>query len=108
MKLGGAKSSSESVPVGKVPASHNYMATLFSEHRGTFSKTKLYRKRNVEDNNEEDLEIVEEEGNLESVTRSSWALNLLLIFRRIFLPNGFPASVSSDYVEYQIYDTIQV
>lgn len=29
------------------------------------------------------------------------------IFQEIFLPHGFPDSVSEDYVTYQIWDTIQ-
>lgn len=29
------------------------------------------------------------------------------IFQQIFLPHGFPDSVSEDYVNYQIWDTIQ-
>lgn len=29
------------------------------------------------------------------------------LFREIFLPHGYPDSVSEDYLEYQIWDTIQ-
>ena len=28
-------------------------------------------------------------------------------FRALFLPDGFPASVSSDYLDFQVYDSIQ-
>lgn len=28
-------------------------------------------------------------------------------FREVFLPQGFPDSVTEDYVEYQIWDTLQ-
>jgi len=31
-----------------------------------------------------------------------------LIFQSVFLPQGYPDSVSSDYLTYQIWDTIQV
>lgn len=30
------------------------------------------------------------------------------ILKEVFLPRGFPNSVSKDYAEYQIWDTIQV
>ncbi|KAF6034277.1 C16orf58 [Bugula neritina] len=30
------------------------------------------------------------------------------MFETVFLPQGYPESVSSDYLKYQIYDTIQV
>ena len=30
-----------------------------------------------------------------------------LSFKKIFLPEGFPDSVSGDYVDYQIWDTVQ-
>lgn len=29
------------------------------------------------------------------------------LFKRIFLPHGYPDSVSSDYITYQIWDTAQ-
>ena len=29
-------------------------------------------------------------------------------FQSVFLPQGYPDSVSSDYLDYQIWDTIQV
>lgn len=29
------------------------------------------------------------------------------IFKKIFLPQGFPDSVSNDYIAYQIWDTAQ-
>lgn len=29
-------------------------------------------------------------------------------FEQIFLPQGYPESVSSDYMKYQIWDTVQV
>lgn len=30
------------------------------------------------------------------------------ILREVFLPQGYPSSVSADYLEYQIWDTVQV
>lgn len=30
------------------------------------------------------------------------------VVKEVFLPRGFPNSVSKDYTEYQIWDTIQV
>jgi len=35
----------------------------------------------------------------------SWLQNLM---RFVFLPQGFPTSVSDDYLEYQLWDTLQV
>ncbi|XP_055709890.1 RUS family member 1 [Phlebotomus papatasi] len=32
---------------------------------------------------------------------------LIRLFQQIFLPHGYPDSVSEDYVEYQIWDTVQ-
>ena len=29
------------------------------------------------------------------------------VVRQVFLPEGFPESVSSDYFEYQLWDTLQ-
>jgi len=29
-------------------------------------------------------------------------------FQAVFLPQGYPESVSKDYLEYQIWDTVQV
>lgn len=33
--------------------------------------------------------------------------SLVEIFRQVFLPQGFPDSVTEDYVEYQLWDTLQ-
>ena len=38
---------------------------------------------------------------------SSEASRLFLFFRSVFLPAGFPHSVSRDYVAYQTWDTVQ-
>ncbi|TPP64596.1 hypothetical protein FGIG_02328 [Fasciola gigantica] len=38
----------------------------------------------------------------------SWSADSILsLFKKVFLPKGYPHSVSSDYMEYQIWDTIQ-
>ena len=34
--------------------------------------------------------------------------SIIGLMRRVFLPEGFPDSVSSDYLEYQAWDTLQV
>lgn len=34
--------------------------------------------------------------------------NTINVLKDVFLPRGFPNSVSQDYTEYQIWDTIQV
>lgn len=38
---------------------------------------------------------------------SSYENPLKKAFREIFLPQGYPSSVSDDYLEYQIWDTVQ-
>lgn len=32
---------------------------------------------------------------------------LYRIFKNVFLPQGYPDSVSEDYIHYQIWDTVQ-
>lgn len=44
-------------------------------------------------------------GDVLSVTKESFGLRRL--FQRIFLPQGYPDSVSADYIHYQIWDTVQ-
>ena len=39
---------------------------------------------------------------------TSIQLNVLCTFQSVFLPQGYPDSVSEDYLQYQIWDTIQV
>jgi len=39
---------------------------------------------------------------------TSLICNSMNILKEVFLPRGFPNSVSKDYTEYQIWDTIQV
>lgn len=38
---------------------------------------------------------------------SSFLTKIQDVFRDIFLPHGYPDSVSEDYLNYQIWDTIQ-
>lgn len=49
--------------------------------------------------------ILESERRKQSITLIISSINLL---KEVFLPRGFPNSVSKDYTEYQIWDTIQV
>eukprot|EP01097_Dermamoeba_algensis_P008510 TRINITY_DN5707_c0_g1_i1.p1 TRINITY_DN5707_c0_g1~~TRINITY_DN5707_c0_g1_i1.p1 ORF type:complete len:431 (-),score=75.46 TRINITY_DN5707_c0_g1_i1:108-1400(-) len=37
----------------------------------------------------------------------NWSFNLQKFFRSVFLPEGFPESVSEDYLSYQKWDTLQ-
>lgn len=32
---------------------------------------------------------------------------IIRIFKKIFLPQGYPDSVSEDYIHYQFWDTVQ-
>lgn len=40
-------------------------------------------------------------------TRLGYAAYWKSLFRDIFMPRGYPQSVSPDYINYQIWDTIQ-
>jgi hypothetical protein len=44
---------------------------------------------------------------LKQTNRSPRYTSITQIFRTVFLPQGYPDSVSDDYIEYQIWDTIQ-
>ena len=65
----------------------------------------------VERNGQIRREFVEDSsGNLiPRPTRSRTSISALFysFFQEVFLPQGFPESVSSDYVTYQIWDTLQ-
>ena len=65
----------------------------------------------IERNGQIRREFVEDSsGNLVSrPSRTRFSLSALLysFFQEVFLPQGFPDSVSSDYVTYQIWDTLQ-
>lgn len=41
-------------------------------------------------------------------SKTSSYVSLNDLFKTVFLPEGFPNSVSEDYVSYQIWDTLQV
>ncbi|GMR36271.1 hypothetical protein PMAYCL1PPCAC_06466, partial [Pristionchus mayeri] len=45
--------------------------------------------------------------NLENVPSSSSPFSVKELFASAFLPQGFPHSVTDDYLEYQMYDTMQ-
>ncbi|CAG2228046.1 RUS1 family protein homolog,RUS1 family protein C16orf58 homolog,RUS1 family protein C16orf58 [Mytilus edulis] len=51
--------------------------------------------------------ILERSGSVTSVDLSPKFTSVSHFFRSVFLPQGYPESVSSDYVTYQIWDTIQ-
>ena len=38
---------------------------------------------------------------------STSSASMMGVVRQVFLPEGFPESVSSDYFEYQLWDTLQ-
>lgn len=55
-------------------------------------------------------------GNSDASMRSLWRgkevkrsnrFNLVMFLKQAFLPEGFPASVTDDYLDYQMYDTMQ-
>ena len=46
-------------------------------------------------------------GHLQQTDRSPRHTSIIQIFRAIFLPQGYPDSVSKDYAEYQLWDTVQ-
>lgn len=49
--------------------------------------------------------ILESERRKQSTSFIRSSVNIL---KEVFLPRGFPNSVSKDYTEYQIWDTIQI
>lgn len=46
-------------------------------------------------------------GQLQQADRSARHSSITQAFRAIFLPQGYPDSVSKDYAEYQLWDTVQ-
>ena len=46
-------------------------------------------------------------GHLLQTDKSPKHTSIIQIFRAIFLPQGYPDSVSKDYAEYQLWDTVQ-
>lgn len=91
---------------------------LYSESRGVFSNTRNYLV-NVEEPKK--LVIAESSGFGENSgallgrkfiqgneSKGRWIQNFRLALSQIFLPYGYPDSVSADYINFQIWDTIQV
>ena len=93
---------------------------LLTEHRGTFSAVKVYKATAAASSSKESAEceaelvieeqIADETGTDETKRRNGkkWKQGIRLVFRQVFLPHGYPASVSTDYMAYQIWDTVQV
>ncbi|CAL1544581.1 unnamed protein product [Lymnaea stagnalis] len=54
-----------------------------------------------------DYFLKDEDGILKKIDSSARHSSLSHLFSSIFLPQGYPDSVSSDYLTYQIWDTIQ-
>ncbi|CAG7785510.1 unnamed protein product [Allacma fusca] len=83
-------------------------AVLISENRGLYSSNWNYiiRKPGAGSDSREIIDRVADEGTRNNEF-TNWFNKLRLTIRQVFLPYGYPASVSSDYLNYQIYDTIQ-
>lgn len=96
--------------------------TLYSETRGAFSST---RKFTVKSDDPKTLIVKETDGSEDDKSgqpasiypaggkggdgeKSKRLQNLKLSLKQVFLPHGYPESVSGDYVNYQIWDTVQV
>ena len=63
-------------------------------------------------NNEDNtINTIEEREKLISLNPITTVFRILLFFKRlfitVFLPEGYPDTVSSDYLTYQIFDTLQ-
>ncbi|XP_049952057.1 RUS family member 1 [Schistocerca serialis cubense] len=72
---------------------------LLREKYGPFGREKIYVKPEFQD----DIVCVES-----SVSYThTYRVRLLEFLRQVFLPQGYPDSVSSDYFNYQIWDTVQ-
>lgn len=86
------------------------MKNLVSNRKKTTAKTKI-----IEDPHKSLLELCAKEpyayytafkgGNIRMNPLNHFSLRSL--FCRIFLPTGYPQSVSPDYLNYQIFDTLQ-
>lgn len=90
---------------------------IYSESQGVFSNT-----RNYIVNPDEPKRLFVSEGygsgqskslsprqkSREKVSKRIWIQNLKQTLGQIFLPHGYPDSVSSDYINFQIWDTVQV
>ena len=47
------------------------------------------------------------DGHLHRTEATPSSSSIMGVVRQVFLPEGFPESVSSDYFEYQLWDTLQ-
>lgn len=65
----------------------------------------IYIIYKIIDLDQESIVRVPLKGDVLSVTKESFGLRRL--FQRLFLPQGYPDSVSNDYIHYQIWDTVQ-
>ena len=54
------------------------------------------------------LGSIKRETSTNTILAKSGDGSIIGLMRRVFLPEGFPESVSSDYLEYQAWDTLQV
>jgi len=89
-----------------------------SENAGAFTPTKQFDLRFEPDGGKLSLSRLKGDSDLQNfggehgMRQKSrvrvWLHKLILPFSRIFLPFGFPASVSRDYLVYQYWDTLQV
>lgn len=82
---------------------------LISESRGLYSEKLSYVRKTSGPGSGNNL--LQKIGDYDKLTKTvtGWRLNnILLTIRQIFLPYGYPDSVSTDYMQYQIYDTLQV
>jgi hypothetical protein len=75
--------------------------SAFSENRGAFAPTRKY----IFTKGSEEFKVIDVNENESS---SSLTQSLRITLCQVFLPHGYPQSVSNDYVTYQKWDTVQV
>lgn len=68
---------------------------------------RIIKERNT--NHSQPLTYDLNDGHLQrtEATPSTSSASIMGVARQVFLPEGFPESVSSDYFEYQMWDTLQ-
>lgn len=68
----------------------------------------IHRHLNIVSDESSQLSVVDKLNDENTSKSAKLAEKIKIFLYQAFLPQGFPQSVSNDYVEYQIWDTTQV
>lgn len=89
-------------------------AGLVKKTNSSYAKLILYnsdlihRHLNIVSDESSQLSVVDKLNDENTSKSAKLAEKIKIFLYQAFLPQGFPQSVSNDYVEYQIWDTTQV